>query len=230
MQEVIPVPYFHVVFTLPHAINPLLRHNRKKLLDLFFREVNATLQEFALDPQWRLEGQLGYLAVLHTWSQVLREHIHLHCAVPGGVWQKDAGVWICAKRNWLFRVESLADRFRHRLLQAIRRRLNKGTLVLPEGRTDWKESCSRLAAKRWIVYAKEPFAGPQQVLEYLGRYTHKVAISDYRILALEDGQVTFRYRDRKADDPFRGGLHPPVPPAHSTARPSEDSLLRLDGP
>ena len=90
--------------------------------------------------------------------------------------------------------------------------------------------------KRWIVYAKEPFAGPQQVLEYLGRYTHKVAISDYRILALEDGQVTFRYRDRKAGDIEKqmtlsaGGLHPPVPPAHSAARPSEDPLLRLDGP
>ena len=114
MQEVIPVPYFHVVFTLPRAIHPLLRHNRKTLLDVFFREVNATLQEFALDPRWRLEGQLGYLAVLHTWSQLLREHIHLHCAVPGGVWQKDPGAWVGAKRNWLFRVESLADRFRHR--------------------------------------------------------------------------------------------------------------------
>lgn len=200
MQEVIPVPYFHVVFTLPHAINPLLRHNRKKLLDLFFREVNATLQEFALDPQWRLEGQLGYLAVLHTWSQLLREHIHLHCAVPGGVWQKDSGAWVCASRNWLFRAESLADRFRNRMLQAILRRLKKGTLVLPKDGTDWKEVCSRLAARRWIVYAKQPFAGHRQVLEYLGRYTHKVALSDYRILALRAGQVTFRYRDRKAGD------------------------------
>jgi hypothetical protein len=200
MQEVIPVPYFHVVFTLPHAIHPLLRHNRKKLLDLFFREVNATLQEFALDPQWRLEGQLGYLAVLHTWSQLLREHIHLHCAVPGGVWQKDLGAWVCASRNWLFREESLAERFRNRFLQALARRLKKGQLVLPEGATDWLNVCSRLSRKRWIVYAKQPFAGPQQVLEYLGRYTHKVAISDYRILAMEDGQVTFRYRDRKAGD------------------------------
>lgn len=200
IQEVIPVPYFHMVFTLPHAINPLLRHNRKTLLNLFFREVNTTLQEFAVDPQWRLAGQLGYLAVLHTWSQLLREHIHLHCAVPGGVWQKDPGVWVCAKRNWLFRVESLADRFRNRMLRAILRQLKKGTLVLPEGGTDWKEVCARLAVRRWIVYAKAPFAGPQQVLEYLGRYTHKVAIGDYRILALEDGQVTFRYRDRKAGD------------------------------
>lgn len=200
MRELIPAPYFHVVFTLPHELNPLLRHNRETLLDLFFREVNATLQEFARDPQWKLEGQLGFLAVLHTWSQTLVEHVHLHCAVPGGAWRKNAHTWAPAGRNWLFRASSLADRFRNRYLRAVRRRLDRGTLVLPAGTEDWNDVCARLAATDWIVYAKKPFAGPRQVLEYLGRYTHKVAISDYRILQLEDGRVTFRYRDRADGD------------------------------
>ncbi|MCZ7593439.1 MAG: transposase zinc-binding domain-containing protein [Kiritimatiellae bacterium] len=129
MRELIPAPYFHVVFTLPHELNPLLRHNRETLLDLFFREVNATLQEFARDPQWKLEGQLGFLAVLHTWSQTLVEHVHLHCAVPGGAWRKNAHTWAPAGRNWLFRASSLADRFRNRYLRAVRRRLDRATLV-----------------------------------------------------------------------------------------------------
>jgi len=200
MKELIPVPYFHLVFTLPHDLNPLIRYNREESIDLLFREVNATLQEFSQDPQWRLEGQLGFIAVLHTWSQTLLEHIHLHCAVPGGAWQPDAGTWTLAKRNWLFRASSLADRFRTRYLRALDRLLDQGKLVLPDQPRDWKAVCARLANVDWIVYAKKPFAGPQQVLEYLGRYTHKVAISDYRILAIEGGQITFRYRDRAAGD------------------------------
>lgn len=196
LRELLPVPYFHVVFTLPHELNALIRYNRKALIDLFFKEVNATLQEFARDPQWRLEGQLGFIAVLHTWSQLLREHNHLHLAIPGGVWRPQAREWVSAKRNWLFRAESLAARFRNRYLRALERKRAKGELVEPPEGPDWKDVCNRLACTDWIVYAKKPFAGPQQVLEYLGRYTHKVAISDYRILAIEDGQVTFRYRDR----------------------------------
>jgi len=200
MRELLPVPYFHVVFTLPHKLNPLIRYNRKALIDLFFKEVNATMQEFAHDPQWRLEGQLGFIAVLHTWNQQLREHNHLHLAVPGGVWRKDNGEWVSAKSNWLFREESLAARLRTRYLRAVRRRLGKGQLILPPDGPDWTAVCGQLASTDWIVYAKKPFAGPQQVLEYLGRYTHKVAISDYRILAIENGKVTFRYRDRADGD------------------------------
>lgn len=200
MDELIPVPYFHVVFTLPHDLNPLIRYNRKPLLDLLFREVGATFQEFARDPQWRLEGQLGFLAVLHTWSQTLREHHHLHCAVPGGVWRRETGTWISARRNWLFRASSLADRFGHRYLRALRRLLNADKLILPETETDWSARIDQLAHTPWIVYAKKPFAGPAQVLEYLGRYTHKVAISDYRILAIDGDRVTFRYRDRADQD------------------------------
>ena len=200
MKELLPVPYFHVVFTLPHDLNPLIRHNRETLIDLFFREVNATFQEFSIDPQWRLEGQLGFIAILHTWTQELREHLHLHCAVPGGAWRNDTKTWVSSKRNWLFRESSLADRFRTRYLCAVTRLLNKNKLILPEAPEDWSAVCTRLAQTKWVVYAKMPFAGPRQVFEYLGRYTHKVAISDYRILTMENGTVTFRYRDRAAGD------------------------------
>lgn len=211
MKELLPVPYFHVVFTLPHDLNPLIRHNREKLIDLFFREVNATFQEFSIDPQWRLEGQLGFIAILHTWTQELREHIHLHCAVPGGALRaaakppgedgrNDTKTWVSSKRNWLFRESSLADRFRSRYLRAVARLLNKNQLILPDAPEDWPSVCARLAQTKWIVYAKMPFAGHRQVFEYLGRYTHKVAISDYRIRKLENGTVTFRYRDRADGD------------------------------
>ena len=148
MKELLPVPYFHVVFTLPHDLNPLIRHNRETLIDLFFREVNATFQEFSLDPQWRLEGQLGFIAILHTWTQELREHLHLHCAVPGGALRaaakppgedgrNDTKTWVSSKRNWLFRESSLADRFRTRYLCAVTRLLNKNKLILPEAPEDW---------------------------------------------------------------------------------------------
>ncbi|MDD4737632.1 MAG: IS91 family transposase [Kiritimatiellae bacterium] len=222
MKELLPVPYFHVVFTLPHSLNPLIRYNRKKLIDLFFREVNATFQEFSLDPQWRLEGQLGFIAILHTWTQELREHIHLHCAVPGGALRaaakppgedgraaakppgedgrNDTHTWVPTKRNWLFRESSLAERFRTRYLRAVSRLLKRDQLILPDAPEDWPAVCTKLAQTKWIVYAKKPFAGPRQVFEYLGRYTHKVAISDYRIRKLGNGTVTFRYRDRAAGD------------------------------
>lgn len=200
LREVLPVPYFHLVFTLPHKLNPLIRHNRKALLDLFFKEVNATLQEFARDPQWRLEGQLGFIAVLHTWTQTLCEHYHLHCAAPGGVWRSKEQQWISTRRNWLFKDRALADRFRNRYLKAVGKLLEKGALALPEDDTDWKALLNSLSRKDWIVYAKQPFAGPAQVLEYLGRYTHKVAISDYRIVSMDEDTVTFRYRDRADND------------------------------
>ena len=198
MREVLPVPYFHVVFTLPHALNPLIRYNRKALIDLFFQEVNATLQEFAQDPQWRLEGQLGFIAVLHTWNQLLLEHNHLHLAIPGGVWRRESATWVSARRNWLFRPESLAARFRTRYLRAVQKKLKRDQLALSPDGPDWNSVIEHLSRTGWIVYIKKPFAGPQQVLEYLGRYTHKVAISDYRILAIRNGQVTFRYRDRSS--------------------------------
>ena len=118
--ELLPVQYFHVVFTLPHALNGLVDANRKVLLGELFSVTNWVLQRFAQDPQWRLQGELGFLAVLHTWTQKLQEHFHVHCIVPGGVWRAETREWIPCRGKWLFRKESLADAFRNRYIKRLR--------------------------------------------------------------------------------------------------------------
>jgi hypothetical protein len=176
--------------------------NKRALLGLLFDSVADTLQAFAHDPQWRLEGQLGFLAVLHTWSQTLIDHFHLHCLIPAGVLGQD-GFWHPARESFLFRTHSLAKAFRSRYLNLLDRRYRQNALQFP-GSTANLQTPERFARlldslrdKPWIVYAKRPFAGPRQVLDYLGRYTHRVAISNHRILSLDDGRVTFSYRDRR---------------------------------
>jgi hypothetical protein len=199
-RELLPVGYFHMVFTLPHLLNPLILSNKKILLGLLFTCVNQTLQAFAHDPQWRLEGQLGVLAILHTWSQTLIEHFHLHCLVPAGVICQ--GSWRQARSDFLFRTRSLAKDFRRRYLSGLKALRDAGSLLIV-GRCESLQQQRPFAAllheaarKKWIVYAKAPFAGPTQVLHYLGRYTHRVAISNRRIIAVTADKVTFSYRDR----------------------------------
>jgi hypothetical protein len=216
-SELLPVGYFHVVFTLPHALNPLVLCNRRVLLSGLFKTVNETLQNFARDPRWRLEGQLGFLAVLHTWNQLLLDHFHLHCVVPAGVWRAstkppgeggraETGQWIHTRSRYLFNLKALATSFKACFLRSLQGLRQKGTLVYAgkaaglEEETAWKTLMNTLWKKDWIVYAKPPFAGPEQVLDYLGRYTHRVAISDHRIQAVADGEVTFTYRDRADGD------------------------------
>lgn len=212
--ELLPVGYFHVVFTLPHELNPLIMHNRKLLLGEFFSVINEILQNFAADPRWRLEGQLGFMAVLHTWNQLLMDHFHLHCVVPGGVWQKDQNRFVPARQKFLFRKDSMSKALRTAFLRRLNRLHKNGKLHCPDDLADplrWAAFIKQLSCVKWIVYAKRPFAGPEQVLEYLGRYTHRVAISDNRILALgnpSDGSgqtanVTFSYRDRKDDNQLK---------------------------
>jgi len=200
--ELLPVGYFHLVFTLPHELNPLVLCNKRALLALLFSAVADTLQAFAHDPQWRLQGQLGFLAVLHTWSQTLIDHFHLHCLIPAGVLREDGG-WQPARESYLFRTPSLAKAFRSRFLDLLDRCYRQKALLFA-GCTSPLETSAQFAPfldslrdKPWIVYAKRPFAGPQQVLDYLGRYTHRVAISNHRILSIHDGRVTFSYRDRR---------------------------------
>jgi hypothetical protein len=211
--ELLPVPYFHVVFTLPHALNPLFRANRRLLLGEFFGVVNHTLRLFAADPRWRLKGRLGFLAVLHTWNQLLLEHLHLHCIIPGGVWRAPAkpldeagrersGRWIHARRKFLFRKDSLAKAFRRLFLERLEQLRAQGKLrfqgpaaALAEPPA-WDAWLASLRAAGWIVYPKRAFGGPRQVIDYLGRYTHRVAISDHRIRRIESGAVTFAWRNR----------------------------------
>jgi hypothetical protein len=200
--ELLPAPYFHVVFTLPHRLNPLVRANPRRLLAELFGSVGWVLQRFAADPQWKLQGQLGFVAVLHTWTQKLTLHYHVHCLVPGGAWDEAAGVWRGAHRCYLFGREALAKAFQARYLkrlQALRRanRLHYGGLAAElEPEAGWKAMVDDLWAVPWIVYPKATVSTSAHTLDYLGRYTHRVAISDHRLRALENGSVTFDWRDR----------------------------------
>ena len=202
-KELLPVQYFHCVFTLPHILNDLIDANRKVLLGELFTTVNWVLQKFAHDPQWRLEGTLGILAILHTWSQRLRRHFHLHCIVPGGVWREETKEWIPCRGKWLFRRNSLAAAFRNRFIKRLRSLRRRGKLECTGQAAalinddEWEELLSKLATTKWIVYPKVVSSTAKKALEYLGRYTHKVAISDHRIKALKKNMVTYTWRDRK---------------------------------
>jgi hypothetical protein len=198
----LPCGYFHLVFTLPHDLNPIILCNKQVALQILFSAVNETLQAFAKDPQWRLEGQLGFISVLHTWSQALMDHFHLHCLIPAGALSFAKDRWVSARDSFLFRIDSLAKEFRKRYLHKLETVYLKEKLIFPGSTAEFgekqtfEELIQSLSEVKWIAYAKSPFAGPEQVLEYLGRYTHRVAISNNRIVAIDNGKVTFTYRDR----------------------------------
>jgi hypothetical protein len=200
--ELLPCGYFHLVFTLPHELNALVMGNKRLLLGLLFKTAAQVLQHFAKDPQWRLSGKLGFIAVLHTWSQALMDHFHLHCLVPAGALTFDESGWIKARKKYLFCSKALAKAFKQRYIKQLVGLYESGKLKFT-GQTNaladanaFGRMIRTLRKKDWIVYAKRPFAGSQQVLDYLGRYTHRVAISNNRIVSMQDAAVTFTYRDR----------------------------------
>lgn len=201
--ELLPTSYFHFVVTLPHDLNPVILWNKEKLLDILFSSVSETLQAFARDPQWRLVGEPGFIAVLHTWDQKLLDHFHLHVLIPAGVLSLDHSRWVPARENFLFRIESVAKGVRNRYVRHLEDLYEKAELIFPGhlAPTGTPQGFARrireLKGKEWIAYAKAPFAGPRQVLQYLGRYTHRVALSNERIQSIEGGQITFTYRDRQ---------------------------------
>jgi len=207
--ELLPCGYFHLVFTLPHALNPIILSNKRTTLHILFAAVNQTLQAFAKDPQWRLEGRLGFICVLHTWSQTLIDHFHLHCLIPAGALAFTKDRWIPANDNYLFKITSLAKEFKKRYLKLLLNSYLKDQLVFTkktaplESKQNFQQLINCVSKKRWIAYAKRPFAGPQQVLEYLGRYTHRVAISNNRIIGIDNGRITFTYKDRQKDDEIK---------------------------
>ena len=201
--ELLPCGYFHLVFTLPHDLNPIILCNKRILLDILFHAVNETLQGFARDPQWRLKGQLGFIAVLHTWSQTLMDHFHLHCLIPAGALSFDKDRWIPSRMNFLFRTGSLAKEFRNRYIHLLETAFNTDKIMFPAHAAKtgtFNNLIKKLKTKKWIMYAKRPFAGPEKVLEYLGRYTHRVALSNHRIVSIDDATVTFTYKDRNDDN------------------------------
>jgi len=207
--ELLGCSYFHLVFTLPHDLNPIILSNKRATVNILFAAVNQTLQAFAQDPQWRLGGRLGFISVLHTWSQTLIDHFHLHCLIPAGALSLTKDRWIPAKDNFLFKITSLAKEFRKRYLKLLLNAYLKDTLIFTQKTASlkYKQTFQKLinsvSKTRWIAYAKRPFAGPQQVLEYLGRYTHRVAISNNRIISIDNGRVTFTYRNRQRDNEIK---------------------------
>jgi len=205
--ELLPVPYFHNVFTVPHELNRLFlssEENQRKMLNLLFRATADTLLTFGRN---NLGGRLGFSAVLHTWDQQLRPHYHLHCVIPGGALAEGGSRWNPAPtETYLFNVKALSIVFRAKFLQGLQRLVKAGLLSLT-GRVahlatpaKWKAFLAPLWRKSWVVYSKKPFGGPKKVLDYLGRYTHRVAISNHRLLSADNGIVRFRYRDRAAGD------------------------------
>ena len=198
--ELLPVEYFHVVFTLPHTLNPLAQGNPRVCYGLLFQAARETLATFGDDPR-HLGGEVGGLAVLHTWGQTLEQHLHLHCLVLGGALARDRSRWLPAKPGFLFPVRALARVFRGKYLAGLRQAFARGELRFAGSVAGLAEPAAFAAflatcrATDWVVYAKPPFAGPAQVLEYLGRYTHRVALSNDRLLSVDDDQVRFRWKD-----------------------------------
>ena len=204
--ELLPVGYFHTVFTIPHELNPVALRNKKAVYTILFKAASETLIEFGKN---NLHGQLGFLGILHTWDQKLMDHVHLHCVVAGGALSFDKSRWISAKGNFLFSVKALSRVFRAKFTEYLIKAFLKGDLIFPGNISmlaDEKEFLifvKGVKQKDWIVYCKKPFAGPQQVLDYIGRYTHRVAISNPRIVNVEHGNVTFTYRDRRNNNTLK---------------------------
>lgn len=187
--DLLPVGYFHVVFTLPDALNAYCLKYPKALYDLLFRSVRDTLFSFSADPR-HLGAETGFIAVLHTWGQTLTLHPHLHCIIPaGGI--TVMGKWKQARGNgnFLFPVKALSQVFRAKFRDGLKE------IAIRTGFDVTDELLTSINQSNWVVYAKEPFAGPQQVIEYLGRYTHRVAISNHRLISIDNAKVTFRYKD-----------------------------------
>jgi len=199
--ELLAVPYAHVVFTLPHELAPLVLQNKEVIYGLLFRSSAETLIEIAKDPK-HLGADIGFFSVLHTWNQKLQYHPHVHCVVAAGGLSPDRTHWVRPRRNDFFLpVAVLSAVFRGKFVAAIERAFRAGELhfygqlqALAQPKV-FRSLLRQLFSKRWVVYCKPPFGGPEQVLRYLGAYTHRVAISNHRLVSLIDDKVTFRWRD-----------------------------------
>jgi hypothetical protein len=200
--DLLPVKYFHNVFTLPHELNPIILANKKVMLNILFKSVAETLLSFGKNPKKGLNGKLGFISVLHTWDQLLQTHFHLHCLVPGGAVSEDWQNWHPCKKKYLFNVKALSLVFRGKFIDHLRAAYKQDKLYFPgilaplknPGR--FKQLINSLYGKKWVVYIKKPIERPEFIIKYLGRYTHRVAISNQRILSLKEGMVTFTRKNR----------------------------------
>jgi hypothetical protein len=200
-SELLATPYYHLVFTLPHVLNPLIQGNPRCLYNLLFKAASETLLTFGRDPKW-IGGEIGVTLVLHTWGQNLGDHVHVHGLVTGGGLAPDGQRWLKARnRKFLFPVAALSEVFKAKYLELLIKARKSGALRFG-GKTEeladdpaFAAFVAELRGTYWTVYAKAPFAGPEKLIDYLGRYTHRAAISNERLIGLDNGQVLFRWRD-----------------------------------
>ncbi len=203
--ELLPVPYFHVVFTVPPAIAAIAFQNKAVVYDILFKATAATLRTIAAEPK-HLGAEIGFVAVLHTWGQTLQHHPHLHCVVPGGGIAPDGETWIACRPGFFLPVRVLSRLFRRRFLDLLAEAFAAGKLAFfgdlaALGNADaFRDHLAPLRRVDWVVFAKRPFGGPEQVLAYLGRYTHRVAIANSRLVGIDDGCVRFRWKDYRHHD------------------------------
>ena len=202
LADCLPIPYYHVVFTLPHELNALALYNKSLIYNLLFQCAAQTLQAFSKDEKY-LGAELGFTSILHTWGQALSYHIHLHVIVSGGGWDRREGTFrrLPYQKKFLFPTKAMSVVMKSKFLSALRAAYEQAELTFDgELKNEahpiaFEALCCRLYEREWITYAKAPFCGPAQVLKYLGNYTHKVAISNSRLQSVEANAVTFRYKD-----------------------------------
>ncbi len=203
--ELLNCPYFHVVFTVPEEVATIAYQNKATVYNILFAATAETLRVIAADPK-HLGADIGFFAVLHTWGQALTHHPHLHCVIPGGALSPDGQRWIACRPGFFLPVRVLSRYFRRRFLELLVQAFDGGELEFFSAlqglrqRKAFLSYLDPLRQKEWVVYAKAPFAGPEQVLDYVGRYTHRVAISNNRILNIDDGKVTFKWKDYRDDN------------------------------
>jgi hypothetical protein len=202
--ELLPVEYFHVVFTMPQEIAAIAYQNKALVYGILFRAAAETLRTIAADPK-HLGAEIGFIAILHTWGQNLLHHPHLHCVVPGGGPSPDGTRWVACRPGFFLPVRVLSRLFRRLFLEQLQQAFDNNelqfinSLAALKDRVAFAKYLAPATQAEWVVYAKPPFGGPEQVLQYLGRYTHRVAISNNRLLDLTDGQVSFAWKDYRHD-------------------------------
>ena len=200
MKELLPVPYFHVVFTIPQQLNPFALRNKKAMYSILFKAASETLKELASNPKW-IHAETGFMSVLHTWGQTLIDHPHLHCIVPGGGLVKNGKKWKHCRKDFLFPFEVMRKLFRGKFMAFFKKAVLAGEIRLfgslqhYSDKGKYRRLIDKLYRIKWNVYAKRPFAGPEAVIKYLGGYTHRIAISNHRLEKMENGKVSFRYKD-----------------------------------
>ena len=202
IDELLPVQYFHVVFTIPDDLNQIMLTNQKKMYQIFFEAMSQTLLDLSED---KYKAKTGIISILHTWGQNISYHPHIHCIIPGGGLTEDKLNWNHSKKKFLISIKILSAVFKGKFMELFKKSCKKEEIIFTgesirlNNKYNFKRLINELYNKNWIVFAKKPFGSPKQVLKYLGRYTHKVAISNNRILKYENGEVSFRWKDYKDD-------------------------------